>query len=513
MRVEEQLRAYGRTIEQHRSPIEATEIVNDEIVVVDGAAGQARRRSSRWINAAAAAAVLVAGTIGLLALAGNDREPSAPLIDLPSPVPTIPPTTTPATTPATTTTPGTTLSTITPATERSDTTTTGPPTMASVLSDVLGADAAAIGETVTFDDGEVARVDAVAVDARARNDLYTSDDDPGTVTELEIERCLGDDAATNVDESSERPLYTMGLNHERFVTADQWIAVLDDGTPVSARPAYHPVLMLEPGGCVRAYLAIPTPDDTNVVGLLLLPDRCCIVATDGEFSRRAVSPQDVARALAGWDLTAEPRAIDGPLRPIVPPATVAIGEPIETGYSLYDITVNEVIEDAAPRPNGFDLLGALRPELPPQPEPGRELVEVRADICIPPDRPDFASFADRTELHWLIVTDDNYIGTATPERLNGTAGAKEWDASGRGTWLDPPINGIGNLLPDGFVESISRGDFEGVPSRPEPGECLSGYVQIDLPVDAVLVDIVVAYGQGMGEWYGEVGRVRINDPG
>lgn len=483
MSVEEQLRAYGRTIGQRRVPIVAQEVFDEDTMVFDPTGnGEPRTRRSRWFLSAAAVTVVAAGTVGLITLAGGDSEPSNPPVDSPSTNP-IPPTTAPVTTPTT--------------------------TVPSVLSDLLD-DAAAIGETVTFDDGGVARVNAVVVDTPPRNTLFLSGGDPEMLTEFEIERCLGDDAATDVEQSphSDSPAYAKWLNDSRGMVAGQWIAVFDDGTAVPGRPGYHPFVRFEPGGCVRAYVAVPTPDDTNVAGVVLLPSNCCYGRWQEQFWQPdALSPETIEGG-AGWDVT-ESQPIDGPLRPSEPPATVAVGEPMATGFSFFDVTVLEVIDDADPRPSTFDLLGDLQPELPPQPEPGRKLVEVRAEICTPEDRPGLGpgrSYAGTDELGWLIVTDDNYVGNIGPERLNGTAGAKVWDAMGRDTFPDGVA--IGNLLPDGFVESSPR-ERRRVPS-PAPGECISGYVQIDLPDDATPVDVIVAW-MGDGDGYSEVGRTRITN--
>lgn len=517
MSVEEQLRAYGRTIEHRRVPIVAQEVFNEETVRIDPTGnGEPRPPRSRWILSAAAATMFAAATVGLLTFGGGDREPSDTPIDSPPTNPTIPPTAVPVTTPATTTATESAPSTTAP--------TTTPTTTTPVLSDLLGADAAAIGETVTFDDGAVARVNSVVVNAPPRNTLFLSDEDPDTLTEFEIERCLGDDAATDVELSPHSPSYTRALNKARFMVAGQWIAVFDDGTSVPGRPGYHPFVGFEPGGCVRAYITVPTPDDTTVVGVLLLPSHCCYGVWQAQFWPEWFDrygpdgpPTDgwVFRSGVGWDVSRS-QAIDGPLRPSVPPDAVAIGEPMATGFSFFDATVLEVIDDADPRPNSLDLLGDLQPELPPQPEPGRKLVEVRAEICTPADRPDIpgGSYAPVDELAWLIATDDNYIGTAGPESLNGTGGAKMWDDYGRDNFLDGPILHTSNLLADGLDESNST---EGTPvgsalaPSPAPGECISGYVQIDLPDDATPVDVIVASEQ-LGDEYSEVGRTRVNDP-
>jgi hypothetical protein len=495
MSVEQQLRAYGRTIEQRRVPITADEAVNTETVIFDHTRDvKPRPPRHRWMLSAAAVIALVAATVGLLTSGGRDSEPSDIRIDSPPTNPTIPPTTVPVTTPATAPVPTTAAATA-PPTDAPTTPTTEP-----ALSDLVGADAAAIGETVTFADGAVARVNAVVLDAPPRNTLFLSEDDLDTLTEFEIERCLGDDVATDA----------ATLMKSRAMVSGQWIAVFDDGTSVPGRPGYHPFVAFDPGGCVRAYVAVPTPDDTNVAGVILLPTRRYGAWQEQFWQLDALTP-DSLQGAAGWNFTRS-QLIDGPLRPSVPPDTVAIGEPMATGFSYFDATVLEIIDNAEPRPNSFDILGELRPELPPQPEPGRKLVEVRAEYCTPADRPDLPpgqSYAGVDELLWLIATDDNYIGTAGPERLNGTAGARVWDVQGRDTFLDPPIFHTSNLLSDGSDESDLP---EGTPvPSPAPGECISGYVQIDLPADATAMDVIVASEAG-GEEYSEVGRTRINDP-
>lgn len=505
MSVEDQLRGYGRSIEQRRVPIVAQEAMDEETVMFNLTGnGEPRPPRSRWIVSAAAVTVLVAATVGLLAFGGGHSEPSDTPIDSPPINPTIPTTTVAVTTPATTTATETARSTTTP--------TTMPTTTAPVLSDLLGADAAAIGEMVTFDDGAVARVNAVVLDAPPRNTLFMSDDDPDTLTEFEIERCLGNDAATDVEQSPHRdsPSYAKWLNKSRGMVAGQWIAMFDDGTSVPGRPGYHPNLAFEPGGCVRAHIAVPTPDNTNVTGVILLPRHCCYGAWQEQYWQHDRLAPDMIRSGAGWDLT-DSQPIDGPLRPSVPPDTVAIGEPMATGFSFFDITVLEVIDDADSRPNSLDLLFEnVQPELPPQPGPGRKLVEIRAEICTPADRPGLppgTSYAGVDELLWLIATDDNYIGNAGPESFNGTVGALLWDD--KDNFRDPPVTQTSNLLSDGLEESNST---EGTPlPSPAPGECVSGYVQIDLPDDATAVDVIVASEAG-GEEYSEVGRTRINDP-
>lgn len=520
MSVEEQLRAYGRTIEQRRVPIVAQEVLNAEIVMLDHTGGgEPRRPRRRWILSAAAVTVLVA-TVGLLTFDGGDSEPSDTPIDSPPTNPTNPPTTAPVTTPATTTATETEPSTTAPAT----TPTTTPTTTTPVLSDLLGDDAAAIGETVTFDDGAVARVNSVVVDAPPRNTLYVLDDDPESLTELEIERCLGDDAATDIDQTDDvdDAVYAAGQNFSRYLLAGQWIAMFDDGTTVPARPAYHPNLAFDPGGCVRAYVVVPTPDDARVVGVILFPWRCCwgtwvdeywdqfqISCCSGYWGGDVEAPRDFEEFVltgVGWDFTRS-RPIDGPLRPSEPARTVGIGEPMPT-FTSVNATVLEVIDDADPLPSSLDLLpGDLQSGLPPQPGPGHKLVEVRAEICADPD------WLDNTvvsELGWLIVTDDNGVGTAVPESFNGSDGALLWDD--KETFLDPPVYRTSRLVFEGSDEPDRTDESPALSAHPRlaPGECISGYVQIELPDDAIPVDVIVAYA--FDSEYSEVGRTRVTDP-
>ena len=402
----------------------------------DDAPLPARRRTGIWLAVAACTIALVGG---LVLVVGSDDEPTMPADDPDSPPPP---------TPASTTAPQST--------------------------ETVGMGEAMIGETVTFDDGGIARVNGVRRDAPARNTLYGPLPDGATSTEIEVEHCIGGDD------------YQPTLNWqppEHWLVAEWWTGILDDGTEVEARAGYYMQLESRPGACSRGYVTIPTPSGSNVVAVTL-----------------SLGTGVGDEPIGSWDLS-QSRPIEAPLQPATPPDAAELGEPVTPAiFGIYDVTVLEVIDDATPKPSGEDLLNQRNDQAPrvdtsenttvERSDVNRKLVEVRAVVCTDPlapaPSPGWGYSAPR-ELRWLIQTTDNYVGNGGGETGNG------WE---------PGVSSF----PGWSSSLIVNGDL--ADQVPANGECIEGYVQIDLPDDAVPTYVIITTGDGH---FKEIGRIKLGD--
>jgi hypothetical protein len=469
VRLEEQLRNLGRGVDERQAPVSIDEIFDagTSASSLDVSAAQPR---SRWTwMATVAAGLLVLGGLGLIAQIGGDDQPLDVPTDslLPGSVPTTiaEPATTPPTAPSTTDVEG-------GSEDRADV----PPAL-EVDADAAGS---VVGDVIEFDDFGQARINSVRSHAEARNELYGPPTPGTTLTEIEIERCAGtDQASVGFDMGGTRANGNL----------QNWTGVLDDGTEVPARPSYWLPYTAAPGGCARGYISVTVPDDAELV----------------EVVARNLELVEISR----WDVTRSRRSnpAEDPLRPSTPPDAVAVGEPMALEASSIEATVLDVIEDPTPKPSVVDL----RDEVPAEPpEPGRKLVEIRAQVCKrirpeteptgpnpgPPDpNPQGHPVGSLNEYGWLIATEDNYIGNAGGEVLNGLD-----------QWGDPDRR---NSLWTGISSSLVVDPNSWLAGNTSlfPGECLDGYVQIDLPEDAVPVDVILTFAEPS---YHELARTRLN---
>ena len=342
-------------------------------------------------------------------------------------------------------------------------------TTAQRSTETVGAGEAMIGEPVTFDDGSIARVNGVRRDAPIRNTLHGPLPDGATSTEIEVEHCIGgDDYEPNLQWQPP----------EHWFIAQWWTGILDDGTEIEARAGYYLALESKPGACSRGYVTVPTPSGSNVVAVTL-------------SLGTGVGDEPIGR----WNLT-QSRPIEAPLQPASPPDAAALGEPvIPWELASYSFTVLEVVDNAARKPSAEDILNQSRPQLPGRdsgedetedpPGPGRRLVEVRVMICAYPPAPTRIVLSP-SEFMWLIETTDNYVGNPGGELSNG------WQLGDV-----PGTPAVANrLVVDG------RREYERLANE----ECVEGYVQIDLPEDALPEYLIIANGDGH---FKEVGRVRL----
>ena len=338
--------------------------------------------------------------------------------------------------------------------------------------DTLGAGEAAIGETITFDDGGVARVNGVRGDAPVRNTFDRSRAGGATSsTEIEVEHCIGgDDYQPDLDWQPP----------EHWLVAERWTGILDDGTAVEARAGYYMLLESRPGACSRGYVTIPSPPDSDVVAVTLSP-----------------SVGGVDEPIGRWDLTRS-QPIEAPLQPATLPDAAELGEQMTPPYfDIYDVTVLEIIDNAAPKPSGRDLYDQMTDQTSSgetgqsttvESPANRKLVEIRAEVCTDPLLPAPApgtSYSGPGELMWLIQTTDNYVGNPGGE-------------TGNGWWLydeNTPL-WFGGLIVDGDVAR----------DVPANGECVQGYVQIDLPDDATPAYAIITVGDGH---FKEIGRIKL----
>ncbi len=397
---------------------------------------QARRRNGVWLAAAACVVALVGG---LVAVVVSDDGPTVPAVD---PDRTPPPATTSTTTPQST--------------------------------ETLGAGEAMIGESITFDDGGIARVNGVRRDAPDRNTLSGPLPDGATSTEIEVEHCIGGD--------DYQPTLQWQPEQHWFI-AEWWTGVLDDGSTVEARAGYYMHLESRPGACSRGYVTIPTPSGSNVVAVTL-----------------SLGTGAAHEPIGRWDLS-QSRPIEAPLQPATPPDAAELREPMTPAMlDIYNVTVLEIIDNAAPKPSGRDLYEQLTDQAPSgdmgqsttvQPSNvNRKLVEIRAEVCTDPLAPAPApgtGWSSPGEFMWLIQTTDNYVGNPGGETSNGWLGSEG----------DTP-HWWGGLIVDGDI----------VNDVPANGECIEGYVQIDLPDDAVPAYAIITIGDGH---FREVGRIRLGE--
>lgn len=342
-------------------------------------------------------------------------------------------------------------------------------TTAQRSTETVGAGEAMIGEPITFDDGGIARVNGVRRDSTIRNTRSGPLPEGATSTEIEVEHCIGgDDYEPNL----------RWQPPEHWFIAQWWTGILDDGTEIEARESYYMHLESKPGGCSRGYVTIPTPFGSNVVAVTL-------------GLGAGVGDEPIGR----WNLS-QSRPIEAPLQPAAPPDAAELGEPVIPALlGSYNVTVLEVIDNATRKPSGEDILNRSKPQLPGRDageratedpsDLGRRLVEVRIMICADPPAPT-RIVGSPSEFMWLIETTDNYVGNPGGEMSNG--------------WQLGEVAGVpavANIL-------VVDGRREHGPLT--HGECVEGYVQIDLPEDAVPEYLIIANGDGH---FREIGRVRL----
>ncbi len=210
-----------------------------------------------------------------------------------------------------------------------------------------------VGETVGFDDGSLARVNAVTPNAPASNEFLQPE--PGTTfTRIAVEQCAGDDGV------SVNSLYFRGFLEDN-TSAEVALGAQDLAT-----------IGLRPGGCVAGNVDVAVPD-----GHIL----ATVVLTGALFDE-----------LARWS-TASAVPVDGPLLATSPPVSAAPGE-VVTLTDGATAVVRTVTPNAAPRSDFFT------------PSDGNQFVEASVEICAGTEP------YQVNPLYWAVTMTDNFTASA-----------------------------------------------------------------------------------------------------
>lgn len=451
MRLQDQLRNFAEQAEANQAPITVEEVIGDalstaELVSVDEVAPHANQR--RLALAAAIVALVIGLGVFLMGRSGDDPQP-IDTVDV-TPTPQVNVTPTPEVD-------------LTPTVE--------------VDEDAAGT---VMGDAITFEDGGTARINSVTPNAAPRNNSYDPPGPDTTNTEIEIERCAGTDSTpADPTQTGKSIWFTMGAIDQN---ADLvwWTGVLDDGTEVPARPGYWLHYAAIVGGCSRGYITFATPDGTRLVEVVLKGP------PNDSGGRYDIS--DLVE-FGRWDVTRSRRSSSdaSALSGIVPDA-VELGEPMELRiFDEFTATVLSVTDNASPQHSAVNLRDGTNPE---PPKDGRKLTEIRAEVC---RKQSSTGLYLMNELLWLITTTDNYTANGGGETANG---------------YDPNWSGSQPDLSTGLVSSLAV-DGEWFYPTPQPGKCIIGTVQIDLPEEAVPAYVIVAWGDYE---YEEIGRTRLPQP-
>ena len=213
----------------------------------------------------------------------------------------------------------------------------------------------ATGETATFPDGTVVRLNSVTPDAPPVQDLFPLEDG-FSLTRLDYEACAGPNGFASLN-----PIY--------------WTGSLDDGTSAEVFLFSFDIIILQlaPGGCVLGQVDIKVPSGRSVV---------------------TVGIRDTAfLAELHWSTTSSV-PVTGPLASADAVAATPVGEPVTLANDA-TVTVRSITPNSEP----------LDPFFPA--DEGRQLVRIDVEVCA-----GSVNVAVEPQ-NFFVVTTDSQIGRAS----------------------------------------------------------------------------------------------------